>query len=58
MYQDAYNTIQELLKDSVIRSIEFYTHGSFMCQTSVPGKSQVAFSNMLELLQFIDENPF
>lgn len=60
MYQDAYNTIQEILKDSVIRSIEFYTDGSFMCQTSVPNSNNgmVAFQNMDELLQFIDENPF
>lgn len=60
MYQDAYNTIQEILKDSVIRSIEFYVDGSFMCQTSVPNKNKgmVAFKNMDELLKFIDENPF
>lgn len=58
MYQDAYNTIQELLKDSVIRSIEFYTDGSFMCKTSVVGKSEVAFSNMDELLNFVDQYPF
>lgn len=58
MYQDAYNTIQELLKDTVIASIEFYVDGSFRCITHVAGKQNVAFSNMDELLQFIDENPF
>lgn len=60
MYQDAYNTIQQILKDSVIRSIEFYTDGSIMVQTSVPNKNRgmFAFQNMDELLNFIDENPF
>jgi len=58
MYQDAYNTIQELLKGSVIRSIEFYVDGSMMCKTIVSGKQTVAFGNMDELLEFIDQNPF
>lgn len=62
MLEDAYNTIQDLIKNSsgVIRSIEFYTDGSFMCRTSLTEKElkEVAFENMNQLLEFLDEHPF
>lgn len=57
MNQDVYNAIQELLKKgSVIKSIEFYNDGSFMCRTTVKDFETVPFDNIIGLLEFIDEH--
>lgn len=57
MNQDTYNDIQNLLKKgSIIKSVEFYNDGSFMCRTTIPEFPTVAFSNLMELLEFQDEH--